>query len=187
MADRGASSAALAEIAKSANEPVHLFELYLDGQTVRLTDAYRTISWNANDYIAAGQLIGFDGLEESTRVEVTQARVSLSGVLQDNIALVMSNNYIDRRLVIYKAFLSGAGVVIDPIAIFDGRCDAPTIDEDPDSGKCTVTIAASQHWVDFERIPGRHTNDAEQQIHYPGDKGFQFVSNLNREIKWGAA
>ena len=83
--------------------------------------------------------------------------------------------------------IDGAGVVIDPIAIFDGRADSPMIEEDPDSGKCVVVLAAAQHWVDFERRPGRHTNHEEQQIWFPGDKGFEFVSGLNREIKWGAA
>lgn len=187
MADRGASAAVLAEIGKAANEPIHLFELYLDAETVRLTDAHRPLAWNGADYIALGHLLAYDGLEETAELTVTTVRVSMSGVLQDTVALVLTHDYIDRRLVIYEAFLSGAGVVVDPVAIFDGRADSPIIDEDPDSGKCQVVLAAAQHWVDFERRPGRHTNHEEQQIWFPGDRGFEFVSGLNREIRWGAA
>ena len=42
-------------------------------------------------------------------------------------------------------------------------------------------------WVDFQRTPGRHTNDPEEQIWFPGDRGFKFVTNINQQIKWGAA
>lgn len=187
MTARGASASVLAEIAKAASQPIHLFELHLDSETVRLTNAHRGIAWNGHDYIALGHLLAYDGLEETADLNVTTVRVSLSGALPDTISLVLSHDYIDRRLVIFKAFLDGAGVVIDPIAIFDGRADSPMIEEDPDSGKCVVVLAAAQHWVDFERRPGRHTNHEEQQIWFPGDKGFEFVSGLNREIKWGAA
>jgi hypothetical protein len=88
--------------------------------------------------------------------------------------------------------LSGGGslsetahTVIDPIAIFDGRGDQPSISENPDDGKCTVTIDFASHWVDFERRPGRHTNHEEQQIHFSGDMFFEFVSGLDRQINWG--
>jgi hypothetical protein len=185
--DRGASGAVVTQLGAAANETCHLFELYLDDQTVRITDAYRGLSWGGNTYTAAGHWLGFDGVEESATLQVATARIQLSGVVQDSIALLLTHNYIDRRVVIYKAFISGTGVVIDPVPIFDGRADSPIIDEDPSSGKCTVTLAAAQHWIDFERRPGRHTNDAEEQIWFPGDKGFEFVSSLNKQIKWGAA
>ena len=186
--DRGASPAVLTQMGAAHNEPCHLFELYLDSETVRVTDAYRTITWNGNDYLAVGSFLGFDGVEESATLEVTTARISLSGVAQDVIALLLTNSFIDRRVVIYKAFLNGAGVIVDPFEMFDGRADAPIISEDPTQGTCTVTLQAAQHWVDFQRLPGRHTNDAEEQIFFPGDKGFEFVSSLaNKQIKWGAA
>ena len=188
MANRGASSAFQAEAVKAANIPIHLVALYLEGATVFATDAYRPIIWAGDTYAAVGHLLGFDGIEETADLSVTQARVSLSGVDQTLIAGVLEYAYIDRRLVIRKAFLDDdEAVIVDPVPIFDGRCDAPLIEEDPVSGQCTVTLAVSAHWIDFERKPGRHTNYDEQQIWFPGDKGFEFISQLNREIKWGAA
>ena len=185
--DRGASGAVVTQLGNAASEPCHLFEFYLDDQTVRTTDAYRNLVWGGNTYIGAGNLLNFDGIEESATLQVASARIQLTGVLQDSISLLLSHNYIDRRIVIYKAFISGAGVVVDPIPIFDGRADSPIIEEDPSAGTCMVTLSAAQHWIDFERRPGRHTNDAEEQIWFPGDKGFEFVSSLNKPIKWGSA
>lgn len=184
--DRGFSPATIAETGKDSNRPLHLIEIWFDTQLVPMTDSYRAINWNGNVYIATGHLLNFSGVEESAELQVTQATVTLSGVDQVWIANVMQQNYIDRRLVIYKGFLDAAdALVVDPGPIFDGRMDAPVIDEDPASGQCTVMITAASHWTDFERTPGRHTNDAEQQIWFPGDKGFEFVSQLNKQIIWG--
>lgn len=184
---RGASAAVQAAAAAAACQPVHLFELYLAGGDTYGSDASIPITWGGRTYTALGHLLKFDGIEESAALEVTQLRVQLSGVDQAIIAQVLQYAYIDRRIVIRKAFLDGAGgVLVDPIAIFDGRCDAPVIEEDPDSGQCSISLAASAQWIDFERRPGRHTNHDEQQIWFPGDRGFEFISQLGREIKWGA-
>lgn len=188
MSGRGASASVEAAVALAANRPIHLFELYLEGATTYATDAYRSIEWSGNTYAALGHFLGYDAIEESSDMVISQARISLSGVDQTLIAAVLAYEYIDRRLVIRKGFLAGSeAVIIDPLPIFDGRIDAPEIAEDPDAGTCTVTISASSHWIDFERAPGRHTNHEEQQIWFPGDLGFEYVAQLNRQIKWGAA
>ena len=189
MSGRGASEVVRAEAAKSANQPVHLFELYLDGAPTFATDAYRTLQWNGNTYLANGQYLSFDQVEETADMKVSTTTVVLSGVDQAEIASVLLYSYIDRRLVIRKAFMSMAddSVLVDPVPILDGRCDAPVINEDPDSGTCTVSISVGSQWIDFERKPGRHTNHQEQQLWFPGDLGFEYVSQLNKEIKWGAA
>lgn len=187
MANRGSSAAFQAEAIKAANKPIHLVALYLDGASTFATDAYRTITWGGDTYAAVSHFLGFDGLEETSDLSVTQTRVSLAGVDQSLIAGVLQHAYLDRRLVIRKGFLDDAdNVIVDPVPILDGRCDAPVIEEDPVSGKCMVTLAVSAQWVDFERKPGRHTNHDEEQIWFPGDMGFQYISQLNREIKWGA-
>jgi len=187
VSGRGASTAFRAELAKDANRPIHLFELYLDDASTFATDAYRTITWNGNTYVANGRFLEYDGIEEAADLSVGQTRVTLSGVDQSEIAGVLSHEYIDRRLVIRKAFLADdESVVVDPIPILDGRCDAPAVVEDPDSGMCTVTLTAGNHWIDFERKAGRHTNHQEQQLHFPGDLFFEYVSQINKPIKWGS-
>lgn len=187
MSGRGASTAARAELAKDANRPFHLFELYLDAATTYATDSYRAVVWNGHTYLANGHYLDYDTIEETAELTVNQTRVTLSGVDQSEIAGVLSYEYIDRRLVIRKAFLADdETVVVDPFPILDGRCDAPSVVENPDDGTCTVVITAGNHWIDFERKPGRHTNHQEQQLHFPGDLFFEYVSEINKEIKWGA-
>ena len=187
--DRGASAAFLAELAKSKNQPFHLVELQLDSGTIYGTDASRSIVFDGNTYPALCHFLEFSGIRETAELQVSQCSLALSGVDQTLIAAVLGEDYIDRRLVIYKGFLSedSASVVVDPILIFDGRCDEPIITENPEDGTCTVSIDAASHWVDFERRPGRHTNHEEQQIYFAGDTFFSRVSELGKPVIWGRA
>jgi len=186
--NRGASTAVQTAVAQAANRPFHLFELYLDGFTARSTDAYRHIDWGGNTYYALGSFLDFSGVEETAELQVNSVRLTQSGVDGVNVSLYLGHDYIDRRMVIRKAFLApDETLVIDPIPLFDGRLDAPEIVENPDDGTCTITLSASSHWVDFERRPGRHTNHDEQQIWFPGDRGFEYVSQVSSaDLKWGS-
>jgi hypothetical protein len=71
--------------------------------------------------------------------------------------------------------------------VFEGRIDQPTISEEWTSGKSTVSISATNSWVDFSRNTGRHGNNAEQQIYFPNDVGFEFASEIVKDITWGKA
>lgn len=186
MSGRGMSGAALAQVDALSNRPLHLVEMYLASGTLYITDAYRPIEWGANTYQATGHFLSFSGIEETADIQVSQATLALSGIDQAYIAVALGQTYIDRRITIRKAFLhpSTEAVIVDPCLIFDGRMDAFSVEEDPDSGQCTVSVSAASHWVDFERRPGRHTNHAEQQLYYPGDLGFEYASE-NNEAVWG--
>lgn len=186
MANRGFTSAALAQVNAAANEPAHLYEVYLDAGTVYATDSYRPIAWGGNTYAADGQALDFQGLHETSDPQISTATVALSGCDQTWLANVLSHQYLGRRLVIYEFFLDSAGALVaDPNIIFDGTMDAPTIDEDPGSNQCTVSLSAASVESDILRLPGRHTNDAEQQVYFPGDTGFRWMANTNKQVVWG--
>lgn len=192
MADRGASAAFLTELAKAAHEPFWLFELRLDvadGSTVYATDCHRNIVFGGNTYLANGNLLSWSGIQESAELRIKSCSVSLSGVDQSWISTVLTANYVDRRLLVYKGFVTADAdvMVVDPIAVFDGRVDGCSVDEDPEAGTCTVSIAAADEWVAFERLSGRHTCDSEQKVFFPTDTGLSRVSQINVPIKWGAA
>lgn len=195
MSGRGMSAAMLAEIVKAQTQPIHLMEVRFDaadGGTSYMTDAYRNIVWGGNTYLATGQLLGFDGLEESAEVRTTEVQVALSGVDQSWMANLLLRQYINRTLVIYKGMLAVANdvLVIDPIPVVQGPMDAPVMEEDPGSGKCTIAIAVTSLGADFDSPAGRHTNLAEQQVYFPSDTAFRFCAQVaglvaGREVYWG--
>lgn len=188
MADRGASAAVITQLGSARNQPIHLVRADFDSGTVYVTDAARPITWGGNSYIELGWFLGFDGLEESSDLRLPEVKVSLAGVDQTVASIVLAEDITDRRLRIWKGFLSAATtVVVDPFAIFDGYMSGWTWNEDPDSGESVVMVSASDRGGgQYERRRGRHTNHEEQQLHFAGDMIFEFVDQADKPMKWGA-
>ena len=184
MSGRGASGAILTEWGKASNRPIHLFEFDFN-PWIYLTDAAVDIQWNGNNYLAS-QVLGYSGITETSDLLVNSCTITLSGVDQAVIAILLQETYLNRKCKIRTAMLdAGLTVIADPVLIFDGRMDKPAIAVDPDSGTVTCGVEGVSHWTDFERRPGRHSNDTEQQTHFPGDKGFSGVASMTDEIFWG--
>lgn len=191
------------EAAKDQNRPVHLLRidlgcsntLYKDKESCELnsgawtppifiTDWDRSITWNNDEYLALGHFIGMSDINETSMLQVSSLSLTLSGVDQQYISLLLRKEYIDRPIVIYRGFVSDSGVLkTSPFEIFKGRMDKPFISDSPT--KTQVTISAKNHLADFERKSGRHTNNAEMQRYYPSDTSFAHASEGLKEIRWG--
>ena len=184
MANRGASAAFLTELAKDFNHPVHLLETGLDSGPYYLTDAYTDIVWSGNTYVASGHLLGFGDIEEQTRMESYDLTVTYSIVDVTYVSLVLSEDYIGRSIKIHLALLpdGSSTPIVDPILYYDGLINGGSIIEDGAGG---ATLAITSNGFDMNRRNGRHTNHEENQILFPGDKGFEFVDQATREMIWG--
>ena len=159
------------EIKKSQNMPVHLVSVHLDAYTLYMNNSYKTIEYDGNEYLALGGLMGFSDIEESAELIVSSMTLSLSGISQEYLSMVLNENYINREVRVYTGFLgvNSQNLLASPILIFDGRMDTPTINENPDDGTSIISITVTNAWVDFNRMTGRHANNEEQQLLYPGD------------------
>ncbi len=183
MSGRGATGAVIAEWGKSLNRPVHLLEVDFN-PWIYLTDAAVNVTWNGHTYLASYYL-GLSAIEETSELLVNSCTISLSGVDQAVVAVLLQETYLNRRVKVRTAMLDASlRVVADPVLVFDGRMNRPAIRVDPDHGTVTCSVEGVSHWTDFERRPGRHSNDAEQQKAFPGDKGFSQVATLPAEVFW---
>jgi len=184
--DRGSSASFQAEIIKEQNQPVHLLSIAFDSGTVYMNDGYKSITYDGDEYLGVGHFLAFSDIEETADLAVASLNIALSGIDRTYISYYLTEDYIDREVKIHLAFLdTNQALVADPVLIFDGRMNAPSLNENPESGESTLTVNVSNAWVDFERRSGRHTNHEEQQIYFSGDKGFEFASQIVADIKWG--
>lgn len=184
---RGSTAQFQNEVVKSQNMPVHFVSVHLDDYTLYMNDSYKPIIFNGHDYLALGNLMAFSDIEESAELIVSSMTLSLSGVNQQMISVVLNEEYIDRQVKVYTGFLDVAThVLLDtPVLIFEGKIDTPSISEDPDAGYSIVSISVTNAWIDFTRSTGRHANNEEQQILFPGDLGFEFAAQNTSELVWG--
>ena len=150
---------------------------------VYLTDANHSIAYGGNTYLGNGVLTGLDAINEKAEVSTDELRIQFSGANQSIITAVLANQQINRFVTIYRAYLSGASIIDNPIEVWKGRITSNSISDG--NGEATVQLTVGSEWADFEKIIGRRTTTASQQKHFSTDVGLEFAGKTSREIKWG--
>jgi hypothetical protein len=132
-----------------------------------------------------GPFLQFSEIQESSDFQITNVTVALGGMRSEDLALFLENQYIDQPLKIWRYWLDEDGRMVgDPVLIFDGRIDKPTITSDPD-GSVSIGCSAASQWVDYSRTNGRHTNNSEQNYYYSGDTIFKYAADSIKDLRWG--
>ena len=181
---RTVNSSTATELAKDAFEMAHLVKIDFD-TPVYLTDNAHDLTYDGDDYDAGGHLLQMSNVTESSDVRVGKYSLQISGVDQSYISILLSQSYINRQVLIYRAALNNNTIIGDPILLYDGRIDGFTIADGDNSSD--ITISTASHWSDFEKKAGRKTNNNSQQIFFSGDLGFEFASSTVTDLKWGRA
>jgi len=147
-------------------------------------NASTTTSGGAQLYTAQGELLSYDTFKETTELKTNQINLGLSGVSSTFTNIFLNNDYVDTRVVIYRAFLNNSLQIIDnPVMLFDGEIQSFTINE---TGKTsTVGVVCASVFYEFEKNGGRRTNETSQQQFFPSDRGMQYSSLTVEDIKWG--
>jgi len=179
------NSAVIAELAKDSFNMAHLVSI--DFSTpVYLTENSTDLVYAGNTYTSSSALKGISNITETSEVQVGSVGITLSGVNQEFIAILLNQNYIDREVKIFMVVLNAAnGIIGDPVLIYDGRVQSFTIN-DSETGS-QILLTASSHWADFEKKSGRRTNTNSQALFFNQDKGFEFSPNTQKSLKWGRA
>lgn len=187
MANRSSTAAFQAEIVKSQSQPVHLVEIHFDSPTgvQYLTDGFVPVTYNSNTYQPLGYLLSFSNIDETTDLQVGNLTLNLSGIDKVYIKYVLEETFVDRKVIIRKAFLSTSddSLIANPIIIYQGNMNTPSVTESADNSIVSVEVA--NQFVDFNKTPGRFTNSESQHLFYPNDKGFEYAPEIIKDIVWG--
>jgi hypothetical protein len=185
---RVASQAIIDAIGK---QTVQYYEcIHIDVSTgIYITNSPTDITFDGQTYTAFGHLLGFDSITENTRFQIPSINISISGIapyaLTDGskiIPALLDNTYIERDATITRVFYDH-DAYIGGFEMFAGKISNVTIKISID-GATTAGIEVSSHWSDFKRATGRQTNPTSQQYHFPGDEGFEYSKNVQKEINW---
>ena len=138
-----------------------------------------------NTYLAQGQFLGFGNVTESRDIRVSSLGITFTAVDYTTLGYVLNNDYIDRRVVLYRAVLD-ENYQIDATKVFqyfDGRINDFSISESPT--QATMSLSVSSQFADYERVNGRRTNSTSQQRFFSTDVGLEFAPQIQTDIKWG--
>lgn len=138
-----------------------------------------------NTYLAQGQFLSYGNITETSDLRLSSLDITFTAVDTTTLSQLTNNNYIDKRIVIYRAILENDYSLTpeEVFMIFDGNISGYGVRESDDSAAITVT-AASQ-FANFERTNGRRTNPASQNVHFANDRGMDFSPEIIQDLKWG--
>lgn len=152
--------------------------------SVYLTDYGVDLTTSVGNYTSSAHVLEIADVNETGELRVNELSLRLSGVEQTFVAALLGGDYLDRQVRIWRAVIDAAdNEVGTPFLYFDGRITSFDIEDTERSSDVVLNIAS--HWADFEKINNRKTNSNSQQLHFPGDKGFDYASKIVKDLRWG--
>lgn len=171
--------------AVTAGHVPYLFFAQLDfSQPLRVCSAGYNVDWNGATWLGLGALGSIEPIQEQASLEATGARLTLTGVPTEYVAIMLGEQYQGRPCQIWHAPLrEDLQLAASPVRLFSGRMDVPTIDV---GETASITVSAESKMVSWDRPRVRRYNNEDQQSRYPGDRGFEFVSQMvEKQLMWG--
>ena len=187
---RGLTSAVKTELATggaTAIEPVYLLYLGFGTPLYRTNCSFNltsSVSGSSQTYVADAFFLGVGSMSETTEPIKNTFNVTLSGVDQSIVSVVLAENIINDTVKVWQGLLDSSNALIaDPYLLFDGTINRYSIEDDTNS--TALGLEVTSQWGQFEKENGRRTSDVSQQRHFASDKGFEFSALTIRDIKWG--
>jgi len=169
--------------------PFFAVSLAFNTGTLYLWNGYGDISLTAggstNTYTGLGDASGLSPVDEQSAVQASGANLVLNGVKSSLISTALSAQYTNRDGKIFLGmFDTSKNVVSDVYTLFVGKMDVMIIRETGDTS--TIELKLENRLIALERAIERRYTDEDQKNLFPGDKGFEFIPDLqDKQLVWG--
>lgn len=173
--------------------PVLMADLVFDSATLYMWTGMGTLSWNGNDYMGGGNLVGIGTMEENQKLEAKGLNLTLNGVPTSLVATALLERTRGRPFRLYLGAVdltpdsSGLPVpgalIIDPYRIFTGLMDVMKIN--PDGKTASIVLSVESTLLKGQRANmSRYTAEDQKKI-YPLDTGLDRINQLmDKEVVW---
>lgn len=147
-----------------------------------LLDSY---NFNGTEFLALGNLGSISGLDEAGDNSPMMYAVTLSGIPDELLEAATQLNYLNHEATTWMLLLDEDHQVIGtPILWFKGLTDGAQVNYGSIS---SVTIQVRDRRADWQRARIERYTDQDQQRKHPGDRFFEFVSEVaSKEVEWPA-
>lgn len=182
---RDIPAAVISALESAVFRPVVFVEILFQ-TPLRFTSFYSSLVVGGETYVGLGNLGSIDGVSENTDLDPQQLSVSIAGVSQASLAGALTEPYINRDARVMIGLMDDQGELLsDPFNYFVGKVDEMKVVHAKEG---RITIILRDRLADWNRPRIERYTNAAQQALYPGDKGFEFVSQVaDKEIIWPAS
>ena len=169
--------------------PFFAVSLAFNTGTLYLWNGYGDISLTAggstNTYTGLGDATGISPIDEQSAIQASGANLVLNGVKSSLISTALSAQYTNRDGKIFLGmFDTSKSVIADVYTLFVGKMDVMIIRETGETS--TIELKLENRLVALERAIERRYTDEDQKNLFSGDKGFEFVPDLqDKQLVWG--
>lgn len=168
----------------SANfRPLFLVEILFD-TPLHFSSAFGEITINSTTYFGAANLGSISSFKENSDLDPQQLEITLAGVSDASLSAIGTSNYLNRDVFVRVAMIAEDGSIIGSGAMdyFIGKTDEVRFTYDKQGA---ITVVARDKLSDWSRPKVERNVNADHQARYPGDKGFEFVSQVaDKDIVW---
>lgn len=184
------TSGMLADQAKPAILMFGAVEILLPGYSLRLVDGAGQVTFGGHTFVGRdatyGTLAGLTGYTDGVDDVAPSLTITLMSATLTAQAAVSAPGAQGSQVSIWVGdidMVTGA-VIADPDLAFVGELDVPTWK--PGKNKRTLELAVvSAMDRFFDQDEGARLNNGFHQSIWPGETGFEFVSQVQRQIPWG--
>lgn len=166
---------------------IGMVRLDFDSGVVAWHSGFGNIVYNGATYSGVGTLGNITPVKEEPGAKAAGVNITISGIRPEVVSLLLSEPYLGREATVHYA-LTDADYNFDSnkvVQIFFGKID----DVSCQMGRtASFTIAVRSRLADWERMRKILYNDADQQKLHPGDKGMEYVPQMQqRKLIWPKA
>jgi hypothetical protein len=181
---RGVTIALNTELTATELEPFFLIDLGFDSGSLYFWTGITPLTWNSNEYIGAGNLVGISPIAETSEIRAVGVNITMSGLPASLISTALTEAYQGQPVKIRFGAMSSGAVVADPYLIFDGRMDVMTIDDTGETA--TISLSAESRLIDLQRPRISRYTPEDQKAEHPNDTGLDYVPVIQDvAIQWG--
>ena len=137
-------------------------------------------------FTGLGWLAKMSSIPQTTKTQAQNITISLSGIPANLVSEATAQVRIPGTCTVWLGLFDSSGNLLkDPIQLFSGSLDVPSLTDGGDTS--TISITCENSLLSLNLAPNRKFDDADQQIYFHGDLGMSFVDNLeNITLFWPA-
>jgi hypothetical protein len=156
---------------------------YPDPYRLRLTSKLDNIEFGGQTFFGGGTLGNVSMPSQDGELSPSDYSITLSGVSDEILEACTQPEYLNYVVIAYIQYMDEYGNdIAEPQNLWQGLTDGCEVDIGIESN---VLLRVRDRMTDWNRAKLESYTDGDQERLHPGDKGFEFISQLaDKDVAW---